>query len=227
MRVWKACSIAALILLMASVSVAQSQLKKKTLVLNGQSGEVTFFEIDGHFYIDLTTLARIGNGSLAFDGNQIVLTLPSTAMPSAPVSQDSGAMSPEFMSAAVQELGQIKEWRSFTAYGLQNALPGTGARLLLLRDKASDGLRQATVAAYTPDDKQALKLLNTHYNNVLKWFNKVFDARKNMAAANYSMNPDALAQDPQFQTLVRCHDFLSSMVPSGTYSDDGSCPALN
>lgn len=229
MRAWKLWIVVSVVLVLLGVASGQSQLKKKLLSVNGQSGEVMFFEIDGHYYIDLTTLARIGNGSLTFEGNQILLNFPaaSPAVPVQPAAQASPGMSADFMYAAVQNLGQIKEWRSVTAYALQNGVPGTGARLLLMRDKATDGLRQATVAAYTASDKQALKLLATHYDNVLKWFNQVYDARKNMATANYSMTPDAMSQDPQFQKLARCYDFLGAMLPSGTFSDDGSCQASN
>jgi hypothetical protein len=52
--------------------------QSRTLIVNGQSGEVKVMEIDGRSYVDLESLAHIANGTLGFSGNQITLTLPSS-----------------------------------------------------------------------------------------------------------------------------------------------------
>jgi hypothetical protein len=219
---WRLCFA---VLLLAGTGLGQTQLQKKTLVLNGQSGAVTFFEIDGHYYIDLSTLARIGNGSLSFSGNQITLNFPPAASTDTAPSADQApvGLSDNFMTTAIQELNVIKEWRSIIAYGLTRNVPGDGSRLVLNRDKAAEGLRLSTVAASTPSDKQALSLLTIHYNNVSKWYSRMVEARKNMATANYAMSEDALKDDPLYQKIVSCSNALGTMLPSGTFSDDGSC----
>lgn len=219
-----------LVLFIGCLAMAQSRLQKRTLVINGRSGVVTFFEIDGHYYIDLRSLARIGNGSLSFDAQQISLNFPVNAPKASAASghppingQVSSGMSARFMNAAIQDLGVIKEWHSTIALGLQNGVPGTGKRLALNRDKAAEGLSLAKVAATTPSDEQSLQLLTAHFNNVLKWYNQMVDARKNMNTANYSMSTDRLNDGDVYQKIVRCSNFLTTMIPSGTYSDDGSC----
>ena len=44
-----------------------------------------------------------------------------------------------------------------------------------------------------------------------------------MATGNYSMSQDPLKNDSQYQKIVTCSDFLNTMIPSGTFSDDRSC----
>ena len=184
-------------------------------MINGRSGVVTLFEIDGNYYIDLKSLARIGNGSLSVDTQRISLNFPAAAA-NAPVAsghpptdpQANSAMSSKFMSAAIQDLGVIKEWSSTIALGLQNGVPGTGKRLALNRDKAAEGLSLARVAATTPSDEQSLRLLTAHFNNVLKWYDQMVDARKNMNTANYSMSAGALDDGAVYQKIVSCSNFL-------------------
>jgi len=95
------------------------------------------------------------------------------------------------------------------------------------RDKAAEGLHQAQIAASNSSDQGALQLLTTQYNNVNQWYEKMVVARQNMATGNYAMTPNAFRQDPTYQAMEACHKFLSTMIPSGTFSDDGSCHTLS
>jgi hypothetical protein len=58
----------------------------KTLVVNGKSVEATVFQIGGHSYIDVESLAQVTNGTVFIEPNRVVLTIPaakSTAAPAA------------------------------------------------------------------------------------------------------------------------------------------------
>src|SRR5215471_11852624 len=71
-----ASSCSLLLLVSCHVSLAQASSQTKTLVVNGRSGDATIVQLNGRTYVDLETIARIANGSLAFRGNQVTLTLP-------------------------------------------------------------------------------------------------------------------------------------------------------
>jgi hypothetical protein len=211
----------------SGVALAQANHLKRTLVINGQSGDATIVQINGRSYIDLETLARIANGSLAFQGNQIVLTIPSSsadvpAMVPADRQPTAPGLSNDFMRAAIQDLATIKEWYSTLAYAIQRGVPGDGSRVFIYRDKAAQGLKLATVAASNDPDQSALQLLTTHFNNVQKWSNTLVESRKSLGTANYSMSANALNDDPLYQTITRCSQFLATMLPGGKFEDDGS-----
>jgi len=219
--------IIAAILALAAVALGQASQQKHTLVVNGQSGEATIVEINGRSYIDLETLARIANGSLSFQGGQIFLTIPPPAadgpatVPADSQTTDSG-LSNDFMRAAIQDLATIKEWHSTLAYAIQRGVPGDGSRLFVYRDKAAQELKLATVAVLTSADQNALQLLTAYFNNVQKWSNMLVESRKSLGTANYSMSPTALNDDPLYQKISRCSQFLGVMLASGKFEDDGS-----
>lgn len=218
------------ILTLTLLVTAQSAVKERTLIVNGHSGRVMIYEIDGRSYVDISSLAQIANGTLSFHGSEIVLTIdqesgrsttPETA-PQAPVADDN-ALSNNFMTAAVQDLALIKDWGTMLAYGVTKGVPGDGSRLVVPRDRAAEGLRLANVAVATAADRHAMELLTNHFNNVKAWHDQLIKARKSMSTANYSMAEDALNRDPAFQKIASCSDFLGTMLPSGAFSDHASC----
>jgi hypothetical protein len=219
--------IIAVVLAFSGVAPTQDNRLKRTLVVNGQSGDATIVQINGRSYIDLETLARIANGSLSFQGTRIVPTIPSSSADTPPMvpadrqATDSG-LSNDFMRAAIQDLATIKEWYSTLAYAIQRGVPGDGSRVFIYRDKAAQGLKLATVAASNDPDQSALQLLTTHFNNVQKWSNALVESRKSLGTANYSMSPNALNDDPLYQTITRCSQFLGTMLAGGKFENDGS-----
>lgn len=101
--------ITVVVLAFLGVALGQSTQQKITLVVNGQRGDATVVQINGRSYIDLETLARIANGSVTFQGTQVILTIPSSSADkalAAPVGGQVGdsALSTDFMRAAVQNL---------------------------------------------------------------------------------------------------------------------------
>src|SRR3954470_15719134 len=125
-RNWR---IAVMILIFSAVSLAQNKLETRTLVINGQSGEITIFQVDGHQFVDLATLVRLGNGTVTFQGNTILLTFAAPPQTGPASQQSPNTMSNTFMSAAVQELGILKDWRSKMAYGITRRIPGDGSQM--------------------------------------------------------------------------------------------------
>src|SRR5579863_9454566 len=73
---------------------AQSGQGEYTLNVNGQSGSVKVMQINGHSFVDVDALARIANGSIAYQGNQITLHLPGGGDAPAPAQADSNPPPP-------------------------------------------------------------------------------------------------------------------------------------
>jgi hypothetical protein len=237
-------AVAILTFLLAASGFAQSKLEKRTLVLNGHTGEITVFMVDGQPFINARALVDIGHGNVAFNGNTIVLNFdsatscaapaesaaptPAPALTPAPVpaapEPPSNALSTGFMNAAVQELAILKDWRGYMAYGITKGVPGDGSRLVLNQNKATEALQLAETAVSTDADRSAYPLLKANFDYVNNWYATLVQGRKNMTTGNYSMSEDPLKNDSQYQKIVACSNFLSTMIPSGTFSDDGSCP---
>jgi hypothetical protein len=203
---------------------AQSELHKRTLIINGQSGEAVIYRIDGQSFVDLETLARIGNGSLSFQGDQISLTLPAASAGAVPVSSPlTDGMSKPLMTAALHDLALIKEWQTTLAYAIQRGVPGDGSRLVVFHDRAAAGLRLATVEASNRSDHDAVQLLTNHFNQVDRWNHKLVEARKSMSTGNYSFTPNSLDKDPEYQKIANCSQFLSTMLAGGQLEDNPAC----
>lgn len=217
------------------IVTAQTNARERTVIINGQSGRAMIYEINGRLYVDIQSLAQIANATLRLNGDEVILTsnqqgqapAAAAAAPQPHGTQNEAssgnAMSDRFMNAAIQDLALIKHWRSVLAYGVTKGVPGDGSRLVIEHDKSAEGLRLANVAASTNGDQQAMQLLNNHFNNVNSWNDTLISERKNMNTANYSMTENALSQDPTYQKIAACSEFLAKMLPSGQFSDDGTC----
>jgi hypothetical protein len=214
-------------LTMVEMAASQAVEQKRTLVVNGQSGQVAVLQMNGRSFVDLEALTQIANGTLGFRGEQIVLTLPAAAA-SAPAKapsasqQSNSAFSKEFMSAGIETMSVIREWRSALANAIQNGYPVSANWVESYRGRAAQSLRLASVAASTDADQQALQLLTNELDNMQRWSDKILKARKDMDAAKY-MSPDALDNDPLFQKILNCAHSLAAMSASGQFQDDGSC----
>ncbi len=57
-------------------SLSAQSTPNKTLVVNGKSVEAPVFQIGGHSYIDVESLAEVTNGTVFIEPNRVVLTIP-------------------------------------------------------------------------------------------------------------------------------------------------------
>jgi hypothetical protein len=196
-------------------------------------------EADGHTYVDLEALARIANGSLAFDDHQIILTIPdstaepsadSTAEPSADSaaepSADSAAepsadsaFSKSFMKAAIDELSVIREWRNTLKNAIERSYPISDDWRSLYRGQAFDGLQRASVEATTDADRSVLQLLTNEFNNMEALADKYLEKSE---AVEYTP-PDAFKNDSMNLEILTCAGSLASMISNGQFIGDGSC----
>jgi phosphate-selective porin len=117
----------------------------------------------------------------------------------------------------------MREWASTMANAVQYGYPITDTCAADYRERAATSLRQATASAATDSDHNALALLTNEFQNVENWSNELVEAKRNMAAAKYTMSSDALRNEPLSQKIINCGHFLGAMLGSGDFKDDSSC----
>ena len=221
-------SLAGLILVMLlvvpAIALSQAAREPQTLIVNGQPGQVTVVQMNGHSWVDVEALARVANGSLSFNGNQITLTLPGAS--TAPVPADSSAspaanpgLSKGFLKAGIEAMSMVREWHSALANAIQNGFPIAADWLGNYRNQAATALRLASVAISTDSDQNAYPLLSNEFNN-MKALSDQYVARRQ--SLDY-IAPNALANDPLNQKIIDCGHALAAMAANGQFVDDGSC----
>jgi hypothetical protein len=215
-----------MLLIVPALALSQAAQQTRTLIVNGQSGQVTVVQMNGHAYVDLEALARVGNGSLGFKGNQITLSLPGPAsLPpaSAPAPANTAPQNPGlsrgFLRAGIEAMSVVREWHSALANAIQNGFPLADNWLAGYRAQAATALRLASVAVSTDSDRSAFQLLTNGFNMMTKLSNQYAAKRQSLSY----ISPDALQNDPLDQQLLNCGHSLAAMVASGQFQDDGSC----
>jgi hypothetical protein len=212
------------------MTLAQQGSQTKTLVVNGRSGNASVVQLNGRTYVDIESLARIADGSLAFQGNQVTLALPGSGS-TQPTANASGAdnsasqtgLSRNFRVAAIETLAQMREWASTIGNAVQHGYPISQNWATDYRAKAAASLGQASASASTDSDHNALALLTNEFQNVDTWSNQLLQAKQNMDTAQYTMSPNALRNQPLSQKIINCGHFLVTMLGSGNFTDDPSC----
>jgi len=218
-----------LIALMCDVISAQVKTENKTLMVNGKSGKATLVQFNSRTYVDLESLVRIANGSLAFQGDEITLTLPGTETiapaathePVQPANQ--AGLTQNFMIAGIETIAAMREWASTMANAIQHGYEVTDSWVADYRAKAANSLRQAGASASTDSDRNALQLLTNEFQSVDSWSNELVEAKKNMDTAKYATSSDALRNEPLSQKIINCGHFLGTMLGSAEFKDDPSC----
>jgi hypothetical protein len=212
--------------LLSPLALGQAVPQTRTLVVNGNSGDVPVIQQNGRAFVDVAALANIANGSLSFSANRITLTIPpsTSGAAAAPASDtDDSMLSRDFRKAANEEIAKIREWAAPIANAIQNGYPIQEAWVARNREQAASGLREASVAASTTADRNALELLTNEFNGVGQWVDKMLAAQKSMDTAKYTMSPGTMRDEPQAQKLITCWHFLGSILVGGTFQDDSSC----
>ena len=218
-----------LIVLMGDVIFAQVKTEDKTLMVNGKSGKATLVQFNSRTYVDLESLVRIANGSLAFQGDEITLTLPGTetiapAATSEPVqAANQAGLTQNFMIAGIETIAAMREWASTMANAIQHGYEVTDSWVADYRAKAANSLRQTGASASTDADRDALQLLTNEFQSVDSWSNELVEAKKNMDTAKYATSSDALRNEPLSQKIINCGHFLGTMLGSAEFKDDPSC----
>jgi hypothetical protein len=209
-----------LALFVAGALFAQRAPDMKLLV-NGKTMSAAVLQINGRSYVDVETLVQITNGSVKFEPNQIVLTIPGINSDGT-TPQTMEGLSTGFAGNAVTALAEMKEWKgalgTMVTYGL--AVDGTWAQTY--HERVETSLTQASLAATSSSDHSALQLLNNQFARLAKWESDFIAERKALNGAK-TVDPNTLQNDPALTKISNCARFLSAMLVSRRFSDNASC----
>jgi len=218
---WTALFLGVLMIVPA-LALCRAAQAPQTLIVNGQPTPISVVQMNGHSYVDLEALARVANGSLIFNGNQITMTLPGTGVTPAPASANlasNSEFSKGFMRAGIEQMTVIREWRTALANAIQNGFPITEDWLSTYRNQATTALRLSFVAISTDSDRNAYRLLNSEFENMKQLSNNYVAMRQSMQF----IAPDSLANDPLNRKILDCGHSLAAMAANGQFVEDGSC----
>ncbi len=217
-------TVLALLLALPRFALPQAAQQNLTLAVLGRPGTAPVVQINGQSYVEVEALARVSSSSLAFKGNQIILTLPGSAAsaspaPSATTEPANQGFTKEFLRAGIEEMAAVREWRSVLTNAVQHGYPVTEDWLAVYRVQAAKNLTLASVAASTDSDRDALKLFTSEFDNMKTLSNNILGASKSM---DY-ISPDTLSHDPLDEKILNCAHSLASMAAGGQFQDDESC----
>jgi hypothetical protein len=218
-------AVAAMFVVM--VGLVQAAQQGTVLVLNGYAGSVPVMQVNGKNYVNVEALARVTNGSMSFNGNQIVLTLAAAgsgggaaaSQQAASAASQNAGFSKEFLTAAIEEMSTVREWHSALASAIANGFPVTGELVAPYQAQAATNLRLMQAAVSTQSDQGAAQLISNAYQKMKQLSDKYVAKRANLDF----VGPNALKNDPLDQSLIACGMSLRSMAGSGQFVDDGTC----
>jgi hypothetical protein len=196
-----------------------------TLVIAGQPDQAPLLRIRGRSYIDVESLARMMHGSVSFQGSQTILTLPgglsaspAPAAPAAPA-KPLPQLSANYLSAQIQALAQIREWRAALVAAVQNNTAVTDTWVSPLRRNAEAKLQLAVAATSTDPDQQAASLLRNEFTAMQQMSDQFLAVH---AQVTYTP-PDSFENNAQDQKIVACEQALVSMAASKQFQDAPAC----
>lgn len=218
-NIHRICTVAALALIMPLIAISKGEIKN--LVIAGYQGSVPVKQIEGKDYVEIQALARLANGSINFDGEQITLALPPPGTEAAITEgEGSNGFSREFLRAGIEELAAIREWHGALEAAVRGQIPLWQISLGSYQSRAKTNLQFVEVAAVTNGDRSAAQLVVNEFQE-MKQLNDEYVSQA--ASANY-IDPDSFVDDPLNRAVTVCGQALESMAASGRFVDNGSCP---
>ncbi|MGC2420411.1 MAG: hypothetical protein WA405_02050 [Candidatus Acidiferrales bacterium] len=215
-RVWL---VLAAFLLLPGLASSQAKQENQTLVVSGRPGAAKVVQINGRSFVEIDALARLVNGSLRFNGNQIVLTIPASTAGAPAAQPKPPAFSKDFLRASVEAMTAIREWQSGLASDVQHGYPLPEDWMSNSRTQASKDVSLASVAATTDDDRSAMRLLSAEFNDMEQLNDNIVATSK----AREYIPPDAMSKDPLNDRILNCAHSLASIIGSEKFVDDGTC----
>src|SRR5947209_1387147 len=161
-----------LFLALAGVTVlyivkAAAQNKERTLVVNGRAVSTNIIQREGHFYVDIESVAHALGGSVTLHADHVELSVTPTSRGDGP--QPSESLSREFQRASVSALGDMRQWVGAISELITTGVPVAGQWPRENHDRVARDLMQARVAASSNADHQALALLQTLHTELASW----------------------------------------------------------
>jgi hypothetical protein len=216
------------VLTMVIMAGAQMQRQSEALSIQGYPGQANVIRSQGRVYVDVQDLARIANGSLSFEKDRIILTLPLRDGSQSVVGDPGSAgFSRAFMRAAIEAMASLREWGGMLLVTVKNGYPVgntmAGNTINAYQARAADTLALASAAASTDSDTRGLELLRNEFKDLQAWSDGFVNARNSLSAADLTTSESRLKDDQDAQKIMSCGQFLSKMFAGGTFQDDVAC----
>ena len=213
----------AIVLVLPLAARAQAAREAGTLTIAGQTDQAAMVRLNGKSYVDVEALARITHGSIRFQGSQTILTLPGSANSVAPTAGTQPVKAPQlsggFLSAEIEALTGLREWRASLVYAIQNNYPVTDSWVSGLRRSAEAKLQLAIAAATTEPDQKAVELLRNDFTNM----QQMSDQFLAMHAKANNIAPDSFDNNPLDQKILGCARALAGMAATKQFQDEPAC----
>ena len=208
----------AMLLAVGVMAAAQTAQQQGTLVISGEQEHAALVRINGKSYVDVESLARLTHGSLRFQGDQTILTLPS-----APGAQAASARLPQlsegYLAAEIEALTQLSEWRAALANAIENNYPVAQDWVSRLERSAEAKLQLAIAATTTGPDGKASELLRNEFASM----QQMSDQFVAMHAKDNYIPPDSLDNSTLDAKVQDCEHALISMAATKQFQDAPSC----
>ena len=189
-----------------------------TLTVKGYSGQAPVIQANGKSYVEIESLARLTNGTLSFQGNQITLALPAPGGGVA-ASTPADRLSKEFLRAVIEEMSAIGDWRTGLVSAVQSGNPITQEWADIHRRNANSRLSLASTAVTAEADRNFLALLRGEFNSIQALSDRYVALHKSQTF----VPPDSLDSDPLNQQIQNCAQGLAALTASGQFVDVAFC----
>jgi hypothetical protein len=214
-------------------SVPQSVPKSTSLAVNGHDGDAPVIQSNGRSYVDVEALTRITNGSLQFQGNKIILTLPpsvsiqpmrpappAAASPAANTPAKETGFSAEFLRDGIEAMSVIREWRAAIENAVRTNNPVDDSWVSGFRRSAENRVSLAQTAATTDSDRQGITLLQNQLGMMRQLSDRLLDMRRSVTFVPTNL----LDNDPLDQKILACAQGMAAQaVPGAQFVDVPAC----
>jgi hypothetical protein len=210
----------AALLLVPQFGLSQDTKPSGKLTIGGYSGEISVLQLNGRSYVGIEALARLTGSSVRFRADGIVLTLPGSGNgPTDSNQPPPPRFSKDFLTAGIELMTSIREWRTAIINAIQNSFPVTEEWVTPYRRTCNSKLALASAAATTESDRSGIALL-TNELGFVKMFSDKYVERRKQGIGTFS---DDLDNDPLSQQILTCAQGMAALAASGQYQDVGSC----
>jgi hypothetical protein len=212
--------ILALLVLLPELGLSQAPPQKATFTVKGYPGNAPVIQVNGKSYVEIDSLARLTNGSVSFQANQITLTLPtSVATPAVAQTDQPAKLSKVLLQAGIEEMAVIGEWRTAIVNAVQTNNPVAEDSVDGYRRNADSKLALASTTVVTDPDRNLIVFLKNEFTSMQKLSAQYLAMRKSLTY----IAPDSLDNDPLNQQIQNCAHDLASLIASGQFQDAAAC----
>lgn len=213
-------NVPVLLLLLSALGLSQAPPPRTTLAVDGYPGRARVIQVNGKSYVEIESLARLINGSVTFQTNQITLKLSPSVANAAPAQPAPPVrLSKSFLRAGIEEMTVIDEWRNAVVKAVQNNTPVGDDVLESYQRNANGKLEVASTTAATDPDRTMLSFLKNELGNAQKLSDRYLAMRKSLTF----ISPDSFDSDPLNQQIQNCAQGLAALTAGGQFQDVPAC----